>query len=99
MRVGGRLRWFHIACTDPVSHCRLGESRGNIMEDVFGTAVRGHWASCFRIVKVRHAMCLALLVREADSLAEGGGAWAGRMRDHLCLMMAEAARRKGGAGA
>ena len=97
MRVDGRLRWFHIACTDLISHFRLRESRGDVMEDASGTAVHDHWASCFRIGKVRHALCLAHLVREANALAEGGEAWAGRMRDHHCLMMAEAARRKGGA--
>ncbi len=39
MRVNGSLSWFHVACTEFLCCCWLGESRGDVMAEAEGTAV------------------------------------------------------------
>ena len=84
MRVGGRLRWFHVACTGLLCQFRLGGSRGDIMAEAAGIAVHDHWKPYFSMPDAEHAVCSAHLLRELQALVDHDDeVWAENMRDHL----------------
>ncbi len=64
LRVRGRLAWLHVACTERLSHFRMGESRGDVMRDATGIAVHDHWRPYFNIPGTAPALCVAHLLRE-----------------------------------
>ena len=79
MRVAGRLRWFHVACTGLVCQFRLGESRGDIMAEATGVAVHDHWKPYWRMTAAEHGLCNAHILRELQALVDNDDeVWAGQ---------------------
>ena len=82
MRVAGRLRWFHVACTGLVCQFRLGEGRGDIMAEATGVAVHDHWKPYWRMTAAEHGLCNAHILRELQALVDNDDeVWAGNFRD------------------
>lgn len=93
MRVAGRLRWFHVACTGLLCQFRLGESRGDIMAEATGVAVHDHWRPYWRMTAAEHGLCNAHILRELQALVDNDDEiWAENSRD-LLLEAIGAARR------
>ncbi len=69
-RVGGKLRWLHIASTCLLTFYRVAVQRGEMMADVIGTMVHDCWGPYFKIPGVIHALCNAHLLRELQALME-----------------------------
>ncbi len=84
VRVDGRLRQFHVMCTELLSFFRLGESRGDVTVDATGIAVHDFQQPYWKIVGVSHAHCIAHLLRELEALTEfHGEAWSAEMSELL----------------
>ncbi len=68
-RVDGKLRWFHVVCTELLSFFLPGESRG----DAAGTAVHDVQGRTGISVGVSHARCVARILRGLGALTEFHG--------------------------
>jgi transposase len=77
MRVGGKLRWLHVATTDQAVYYTVHPQRGRpAMEDAGilpffqGQAVHDHWKSYFAFDQCSHALCNAHYLRELQYCAD-----------------------------
>lgn len=81
VRVGGRLRWLHVACTPFGTLYHLDDRRGGTAVDAHGVlaalkapqvAVHDGWTTYFTAAyaHVEHALCNAHHLRELDGWAE-----------------------------
>jgi transposase len=81
VRVGGRLRWLHVACTPLGTLYHLDDRRGGTAVDAHGVlaalnapqvAVHDGWTTYFTAAyaHVEHALCNAHHLRELDGWAE-----------------------------
>ena len=96
MRVAGRLRWFHVACTGLVCQFRLGESRGDIMAEATGVAVHDHWKPYWRMTAAEHGLCNAHILRELQALVDNDDeVWAEQLSRSSYLLEAISAARRG----
>ncbi|NMR32519.1 IS66 family transposase [Crystallibacter degradans] len=78
-RVGAKLRWIHVACTDSLTMYHLASGRGKdsmdiggVLPDFTGIAVHDGLAS-YRKYDVTHALCAAHHLRELAGIAEATG--------------------------
>ena len=95
MRVEGKLRWFHVLCTELFCHFRLGESRGDVLHGITGTIVHDCWVSYKRIESAVHALCLAHLIRELQAEFElGDEVWSQEMQEILRSAIKEIKKAK-----
>jgi len=97
VRVGGCLRWLHVACTPLLTHYHLDERRGQDGMDRHGIlpalsapqiAVHDGWMSYFKTPydRIAHALCNAHHLRELTGWAEtspADRAWAQPFLDLL----------------
>lgn len=88
MRVEGRLHWFHTASTIFFTYLFVHAKRGaealnssqSLIKDFTNWAVHDCWASYFEFAQCAHALCNAHILRELESLKEGGSKWAVEMQ-------------------
>jgi transposase len=91
MRVEGRLHWFHTASTALFTYLFVHAKRGaealnsplSLIKDFTNWAVHDCWASYFEFSQCSHALCNAHILRELESLREGGSKWATDMQGLL----------------
>jgi transposase len=69
-RICAKLQWLHIASTQLLTHYRVSEKRGSLLDDVIGIVVHDHWKSYFKLSGVLHALCNAHHLRELAALIE-----------------------------
>lgn len=69
-RICAKLQWLHIASTRLLTHYRVSEKRGSLLDDVVGIVVHDHWKSYFKLSGVLHALCNAHHLRELNALIE-----------------------------
>jgi len=66
-RVGGKLNWFHVRCTQALSYLFRHDKRGGMatsdLADYTGTLVSDFWSPYVKL-SCRHAFCGAHLLRE-----------------------------------
>ena len=97
IRVGGQLRWLHVASTRWLTHLAWHPKRGQqamtaigIWPRVAGQAMHDRWAS-YDTFACQHLLCKAHLVRDLTFLAEAQAQpWAADLRDLLLAMHAAA---------
>ncbi len=70
LRVGGKTQWAHVSSTGQLTHYRISEKRGDIVNDFTGIAVHDHWKSYGNMVNAQHAFCNAHHLRELRALFE-----------------------------
>src|SRR5437667_911071 len=93
MRIGGKLHWLHVNCTNWLTHLAWHRKRGRkAMEDIGiwprfrGRAMHDRWIS-YDAYAGAHSLCGAHLLRDCLYLAEQERqAWAAEMADHLLAM-------------
>ena len=91
VRVGGQLRWLHVASNEAYTYLFIHPKRGqdallstqSIYGDSLNSTVHDCWASYFTVGKGRHALCGAHLLRELAALIEQGSQWAKAMHSYL----------------
>ncbi len=84
IRVRGCRAWLHVACTEGLSHFRVGTGRGDVMRDATGVAVHDHWRPYVTIPGTVPALCAAHLLRELqDRVDFDDEAWAATMARRL----------------
>ena len=104
IRVGGQLRWVHVASTRWLTHVAWHAKRGQaamtaigIWPQFHGHAMHDRWAS-YDTFACQHLLCKAHLVRDLTFLAEAQAQpWAADLRD-LLLAMHTAAQEWQGRG-
>jgi transposase len=69
LRVGGKLRWLHIAATTRLTDYRIG-GRGELPVGLKNIVVHDHWKPYFRLPNVLHALCNQHHLRELQALIE-----------------------------
>jgi len=69
-RICARLQWLHIASTQLLTHYRVSEKRGSLLDNVVGIVVHDHWKPYFKLSGVVHALCNAHHLRELNALVE-----------------------------
>jgi transposase len=78
LRTAGKLHWLHTATTQLYTYLFVHEKRGSgaiqsnksILRDYIGWLVHDCWASYFNLVKLKHAICGAHILRELEGLIE-----------------------------
>jgi transposase len=93
IRVGGKLHWLHVNCTNWLTHLAWHQKRGRQAMDEIGIwprfggrAMHDRWASYDKYGGA-HSLCGAHLLRDCTYLAEQEQqAWAAEMADHLLAM-------------
>ena len=101
VRVAGKLRWLHVACSGLFTYFYCHTKRGReALEDPLSVlsgcsewVVHDCWISYFIGGAYRHALCGAHLLRELNALIEQGSQWATQM--HTLLMDTYLATQKG----
>lgn len=91
MRVEAKLHWFHTASTILFTYLFVHAKRGaealnsseSLIKDFTNWAIHDCWASYFEFKQCAHALCNAHILRELESLKEGGSKWAIEMQDLL----------------
>lgn len=92
-RVGTKLQWIHVACTDRLTLYHLAPGRGKdsidagqVLPDFGGVAVHDGLAA-YRKYDVEHGLCGAHHLRELAGIAETTGQdWPNRLADLLVEM-------------
>jgi transposase len=69
-RIGGKLRWLHVASTRLLTFYRCRKKRGDMLAKLTGIIVHDHWKSYFKLKGVQHALCNAHHLRELKALIE-----------------------------
>jgi len=102
VRVGGRLRYVHVASTAWLTHYGADARRGKaaideigVLPEYRGTCVHDGWLSYTFYPKCRHALCGAHLLRELiffEELSEETKTWAAALKELLLEMKAEVER-------
>lgn len=78
LRTAGKLHWLHTATTQLYTYLFVHEKRGSgaiqsnksILRDYIGWLVHDCWGSYFNLVKLKHAICGAHILRELEGLIE-----------------------------
>ena len=91
LRVGYKLHWLHVACTDLWTYLFVHPSRGQKAlqspESLFGGCtnwlVHDCWSSYFGATTGRHALCGAHLLRELQGQIEADRLWAVGLHAYL----------------
>ncbi len=69
LRIGGRLQWLHVACTNLLTFLWIDKGRGDVMLEARGLVVYECWKSYFAMPNVEgHGLCCAHILRELESL-------------------------------
>jgi transposase len=80
-RIGGRMKWLHIAATVWLTFYRVSPKRGSLLTGVSGIVVHDHWKPYYTMQGVMHALCNAHHLRELQALVEiEREEWARRMQ-------------------
>lgn len=83
-RIGGKLRWLHVASTRLLTFYRCRKKRGDMLANLTGIIVHDHWKSYFTLEGVQHALCNAHHLRELKALIEiEKETWAQKMQTLL----------------
>jgi len=69
-RIGGKLRWLHVASTTLLTFYRTTVKRGDILKDIAGIIVHDHFKSYYTLEGIVHALCNAHHLRELRALVE-----------------------------
>lgn len=93
VRIGGKLHWLHVNCTNWLTHLAWHRKRGRQAMDEIGIwsrfegrAMHDRWAS-YDHYGGEHSLCGAHLWRDCTYLAEQEQqTWAAEMADHLLAM-------------
>ena len=73
LRIGGRLQWLHVACTNLLMFLWIGKGRGDVMLEARGIVVHDCWKSYFAMPNVAgHGLCCAPILRELEGLFQCG---------------------------
>ncbi|HLJ31960.1 MAG TPA: IS66 family transposase [Candidatus Babeliales bacterium] len=84
MRVAGKNEWVHLISTTLLTHYRLDEKRGSLLQGIVGKIVHDHWKPYFTLDEVIHVLCNAHHLRELRALIElDKEVWAQHMYDLL----------------
>jgi len=70
LRVGGKTHWLHVICNDLMTHYRVSEKRGNLLQGIWGVMVHDHWKPYWKVPNVQHGLCNAHHLRELKALEE-----------------------------
>jgi len=70
LRIGGALRWLHVAATTLLTFYLVTMRRGEIIADMAGVLVHDHFGPYFGLEGVLHALCNAHHLRELKALVE-----------------------------
>ena len=70
LRIGGKTQWLHVLCSPTLTHYRVSEKRGDLLEGLQGVLVHDHWKPYFTLGGVEHALCNAHHLRELKALEE-----------------------------
>lgn len=93
-RVGGALRYVHVACTEDYSLFHVGGrsaadvDAGGVLPGFTGTIVRDGYAAYQHLTDAAHAWCGAHLLRDLKGVHEtdpGGQSWAEAMANTLLI--------------
>ena len=97
MRIAGKLRWLHVACTSRLTFYAAHAHRGKLaleaiglLKTLIGRAVHDGW-SAYALYSCLHALCNAHHLRELIALTEGEGqpwtlAMTELLREMLCAV-------------
>jgi transposase len=69
-RIGGKLRWLHVASTVWLTFYRVSPKRGSLLENVLGIVSHDHWKPYYTLTGILHALCNAHHLRELQALVE-----------------------------
>ncbi len=73
LRIGGRLHWLHVVCTNLLTYLWIGKGRGDVMLAARGIVVHDCWTSSFVMPNVAgHGLCCATILRELEGLFQFG---------------------------
>ncbi len=73
LRIGGRLQWLHVACTNLLTYLWICKYRGDVMLEARGIVVHDCWKSYFAMPNVDgHGLCCAHILRELEGLFQFG---------------------------
>ena len=103
IRVAGKLRWLHTACTQLYTHLFTHDKRGkkalmdsaSIMPAFTQYAMHDCLSSYFSFTQCSHAVCGAHLLRELTALEEQGRVWAGVFKKFLLDLYEQTQQGKG----
>jgi len=83
IRIAGKLHWLHVICSDQLTHYRISEKRGDLLEDLEGIISHDHWKPYFTLENVTHSLCNAHHLRALKALEEDSESWAFEMSAFL----------------
>jgi len=88
-RIGGKLRWLHVASTSLLTFYRVCLKRGSLLANVAGVVIHDHWKPYYTMQGVGHGLCNAHHLRELKALVDpriksGGRRKTGRARCNDC---------------
>ncbi len=102
IRVAGKLRWLHTACTQLYTHLFTHDKRGKkaLMDSAsimpaLQYAMHDCLSSYFSFTQCSHAVCGAHLLRELTALEEQGRVWAGVFKKFLLDLYEQTQQGKG----
>ena len=62
LRIGGKTRWLHVACTAFLTFYRICAKRGSLLANVIGTVIHDHWKPYYTMPGVLHALCATPII-------------------------------------
>jgi transposase len=91
IRVAGKLMWLHVVCAAGYIYMFVDTKRGaqaimsanSVLKAYNGYVVHDYWSAYFKLTQVKHAMCMAHVLRELQGLMEAGSVWGQKMHDLL----------------
>jgi transposase len=70
-RIGGKTQWLHTASTHALTHYRVTEKRGALLETLNGgVIIHDHFKPYYTLPNVEHALCNAHHLRELKALVD-----------------------------
>lgn len=94
IRVNGKLHWLHDLSTNVYTYIFCHPKRGadavhsekSILTDYQGSLIHDCYSIYFKLLKCRHGLCNAHIIRELEALKESGANWADKMQDLLLYL-------------
>jgi len=84
MRIANKTQWVHVASTELLTHYRINQKRGSLLQGFVGTVIHDHWKPYFTLKNAQHGLCNAHHLRELKALIEiEKESWAKDMYDLL----------------